>query len=310
MQRAVDTAATTVVPVVQSAVDTAVTTVGPVVQRAVDTVDTTVVAPVVQRGVATIAPVLKLGVETVDAIVAPVVQRGVETVVATVTPVVQRGVDTIGTSIQPTLGPVLKTATDIVGDQVRPVGIVVTTAPRLDVLSRDDGAVTGTSPVGSPRSTSAAPSHLAALPTGTPSAVAPEPQLARPTVQAPQSPSRFVTPTSAVARAGGGGTQPAFAALLTPGVQTAPLDVTGSPDRQPSAAPAQAAGHESSAAPAGVTASSGAAGSAGPAPFGGALFALSLAAMSLAAALCFVRLLHPPAQWRPVFLVSLIERPG
>jgi len=38
--------------------------------------------------------------------------------------------------------------------------------------------------------------------------------------------------------------------------------------------------------------------------------ALGLAALSLAAAFAFARLLYPPAQWRPVFLVSLIERPG
>jgi hypothetical protein len=93
-------------------------------------------------------------------------------------------------------------------------------------------------------------------------------------------------------------------------VQTAPLDVTGSPDRQPTAAAAHAADDDSSPAPAGVAAPSGAAASPGPAPFGGALSALSLAALSLAAALCFLLLLHPPAQWRPVFLVSLIERPG
>ena len=63
--------------------------------------------------------------------------------------------------------------------------------------------------------------------------------------------------------------------------------------------------------PAGLAATpSGAAGVPGPAPFGGALFALFLAAMSLAAALWFARLLHPPAHWRPVFVVSLIERPG
>jgi hypothetical protein len=276
------------------------------VQRAVGTVDTTV-APVVQRAVG-----------TVDTIVAPVVQRAVGTVDTTVAPVVQRGVDALGATIQPTLGPVLKTATDIVGDQVRPIGIVVTTAPRLDGLSRDDGAVTGTAAAGPPRSTSVTPSELTAPPTRTPSAVAPELQLARPTVQAPWPPSRFVTPTPAAVHAGGGGTRPAsaaletgLAALLARGVETTPLDVTGSPDRQPSAAPAVS--DESSpapAAPAGVAAPSGAAASSGPAPFGGALFALSLAAMSLAAALCFARVLHPPAQWRPVFLVSLIERPG
>jgi hypothetical protein len=65
------------------------------------------------------------------------------------------------------------------------------------------------------------------------------------------------------------------------------------------------------AAPAGMAAPSGAAGVPGPAgPSGGALFALSLAALCLAAALWFARLLYPPARWRPVFLVSLIERPG
>ena len=67
----------------------------------------------------------------------------------------------------------------------------------------------------------------------------------------------------------------------------------------------------SSPAPASMAAPSGAVGVPGPGgPSGGALFALSLAALSLASALWFARLLHPPAQWRPVFLVSLIERPG
>jgi hypothetical protein len=75
-------------------------------------------------------------------------------------------------------------------------------------------------------------------------------------------------------------------------------------------APAQRADEPAPTTPAGLAASSGAAGVSGPAPFGGAFFALSLAAMSLAAALSFARLLQPPAHWRPVFLVSLIERPG
>jgi hypothetical protein len=55
--------------------------------------------------------------------------------------------------------------------------------------------------------------------------------------------------------------------------------------------------------------SSGASGAPGPAP-SGAVVALGLAALSLAAALVFSRLLYPPARWRPVIFVSLIERPG
>jgi hypothetical protein len=126
-----------------------------------------------------------------------------------------------------------------------------------------------------------------------------------------------VTPSSAATRetraasAGRSQTRPNFAdresglaVLLAPTANTA----------RSTAAPAQvAAAAEPSpepSAPAGSAAPSGAAAAAGPAPSGGASSALALAAMSLAAALCFARLLHPPARWRPVFVVSLIERPG
>jgi hypothetical protein len=137
---------------------------------------------------------------------------------------------------------------------------------------------------------------------------APAPSPARSTVQAPHPASSVVTPTAG-RHAAGGPARPALADLLAPSTDTA----QAAPDesRAMPTAPAQAVSHESSQAPTALAAPSGAAGVAGPAPSGGgALFALSLAAICLAAALWFTRLLHPPAQWRPVFLVSLIERPG
>jgi hypothetical protein len=54
--------------------------------------------------------------------------------------------------------------------------------------------------------------------------------------------------------------------------------------------------------------SGGASGVPGPAPPGAV--AAILAALSLAAAFLFARLLSAPARWRPVLFVSLIERPG
>jgi len=60
--------------------------------------------------------------------------------------------------------------------------------------------------------------------------------------------------------------------------------------------------------PAGTGVPSGASAAPGPAP-AGAVAAL-LAALSIAAATAFARLLAAPARWRPVLLVASVERPG
>ena len=256
---------------------------------------------------------MQRGVETVGALVAPVVQRGVETVGALVAPVVQGGVETVGALVAPVGQRGVQTVTGIVAGPVRAITVVVT-APRIDAPSRG-GAVSGAAPAGSSRSTGVSPSQPEAPAAGTPTVVAPEPQFTPPTIHPPQRSARVVTPASAGRQAGAGGTRPAAAALLTPagGIarsSAAPARAAADASWAVSTVPARA-GREPSPAPAGVAGPSGAAGVPGPASAGGgALFALWLAAMSLAAALWFARLLYPPARWRPVFFVSLIERPG
>lgn len=191
---------------------------------------------------------------------------------------------------------------------MRPTGTVVTPASRPDGPSRDERAVTGTASAGPSRPAGVATSRLDVPAPGTPSTIAPEPQLAGPTYEAPQPSSRVVTAGPRAAA----GEMPAASAVREAPLAAAPaapsVDTT-----QPTVAATHAASDEASppsTAPAASAPPSGAAGAPAPGPSGGALAALSLAALTLAAALCFTRLLQPPAHWRPVFVVSSIERPG
>jgi hypothetical protein len=109
-----------------------------------------------------------------------------------------------------------------------------------------------------------------------------------------------------------GETRPSIAdrgSVVAPRARSVDTATAGVAQPRATAAAASSAGAAGVPA-AGVAAPSSAAGGPGPAPGGAFFFALGLAALSLAAALCFARLLAPPAQWRSVFVVSLIERPG
>jgi hypothetical protein len=93
------------------------------------------------------------------------------------------------------------------------------------------------------------------------------------------------------------------ASLLQPpaGLLELPASDSG---RRGSASPVAAP----SAPPAFTGGSTGGTGGSAPPPPGAV--GLAVAALALLLAGCFSRLLCAPARWRPVFFVSLIERPG
>ena len=235
--------------------------------------------------------------------VAPVVQRAADTVATTVqtatapvAPVVQRAADTVATTLQPTVRSEPRTTTTG-SDQTQP-------APRRDA-PRAMAAVSGTPSVPTDRT----PAQVA----GTQAAVASAPNAVRAiTVQAPRRSAVRIVPPKAAGAPSKSQTPvvrgSALAFHVTPAPTTAPAAAAGEQvtGKDPAPGPAEPSGSPAAAAVASAAFGAGP----GPAPSGGTALALALAAMSAAAALCFARLLLPPARWRPVFLVSSIERPG
>jgi hypothetical protein len=239
--------------------------------------------------------------DTTARTVEPVVRTVADTTARTVEPVVRTVADTTAR----TVAPVVQTAADAVASPAghdpaaRPRSFAVTS----DASRADDSVVGGT--VDKPEEAGPPSRGLSPVPRVEPALSVPgvvDPL--RPVVRPHRAPApslhagQRAVPVVAARRVTEPPSVPAVAAPVrserTQAEAPAPRTHVAAPE-----APPAATGGVSGAAT----------GAPSPAPSGGS-FALALAALSLAAALVFTLLLYPPPRWRPVFLVSLIERPG
>jgi hypothetical protein len=296
-------------PVVTEAVQPAVDEV----TKAVETVAAPVEDAVAETTEAVTAPV-KQTVDTVakttEAVTAPVKQT-VDTVAKTteaVTAPVKQTVDTVTTTVESVTAPVSRITTSV-GDVVR-----TTTTPVTDSVAATTDSIVA--PARTTKTTEQAPVASRPTPPGPPAPPAPQavpatPSPAEPSPLAPAlpgPPANVETIPSAVP-------PDAHAPVVAPTALGEQL--AGSPSgltARPLPAAATTKRRDAVVAPepttpaGGASISFGASGVPGPAPPGAVAFLL--AALSLAAALTFTRLLAAPARPRPVLFVSAIERPG
>jgi hypothetical protein len=272
-------------------------------------------APVAEAPAKTVQPVVESAAETSARTVRPAVEAVAKKTDGAVRPVVQTVAQTTDGAIRPVVETVAQTTSRTVGSVVQTaVGGEATPAVDRDGGAADRPSDLAVSPSG-PRGDEpvAAPSvePVGAMPSPRRGSVVDgvEPVLGatRPLGHQPARQRRVAAPAVSAQRAAPVRiVASAPSGVESPGVPAVVLTAAASTEIGSHAARAASA-PDSPAAGSGGSAATG--GAPSPAPSGTAV-ALGLAALSLAAGLVLTRLRYPPAHWRPVFLVSLIERPG
>jgi hypothetical protein len=261
------------------------------------------VVPVVETVTPVVDDVLQTVVPVVDDVLEPVVPV-VDDVVQTVVPVVDDVLEPVVPVVDDVVKPVMSVVTPVLDDAVETVvpvvDDVVRTVDPVTPVTAPSTASPGPFAVNPPTAASTTPrAGVRELIPGT--ATTPS-KPARPLGAAPATRAPHAVPGSYA----GLGLTTAFpnqTSLLRPpaGLLEGPASDAGrrgsaSPVAAPVAPPALSGG------------SAGGTGGSVPPPPGAV--GLGVAALALLLAGCFSRLLCAPARWRPVFFVSLIERPG